>query len=344
MSVQNTLYVKKGLFVNNVNSSEFTDTIWSNLSTVDQELSTESNVSFSETTLSKLTVSGDIDVGDIDNQESLVTVHGSLSVSSNIDVSGNVAIEGNLVVRGTTTSINTTELEVKDNLIVLNKYDGTLADLSHTKSGIEVFMGTDAPTRAKLLYDITNKEWIVSGATTEEFRLAELAGTKTIGHIPVYDSDGRLDQANGLSNVIVDQLRLMSSTDVEEGKISAANWGYLSSTNQHVSTLSDVAFNSLSLATPMKKSVSSYTTAPTGGLQSAISIFNLSSSIRVTLPSNITSAGQSFIVHLASGEFTLSIDKFNESDSIEGDSFFELDTVGQHVELLSLGTGKWLVR
>jgi hypothetical protein len=77
------------------------------------------------------------------------------TVSGNMGVAGNLGITGNLSVSGTVTYINTTQLEVGDNIIVLN------ADIDDftpgTDAGIEVNRGIEPNTR--ILWNETSKKW-----------------------------------------------------------------------------------------------------------------------------------------------------------------------------------------
>ena len=68
--------------------------------------------------------------------------------------SGKVVIKGDLEVNGTTTTINTTELAVEDNIIVLNS---NVTGTPSVDAGIEVERGTLANVR--FLWDETNDRW-----------------------------------------------------------------------------------------------------------------------------------------------------------------------------------------
>ncbi len=78
---------------------------------------------------------------------------------------GNVIVEKNLTINGTTTTINTVNLEIEDNVIVLNK-NQTGTPSNSLQSGIEVERG-DSPN-AKLYFDEASGRWkaeITSGNT-----------------------------------------------------------------------------------------------------------------------------------------------------------------------------------
>ena len=71
---------------------------------------------------------------------------------------GQVFITGNLNVQGTSTTINTTNMNIEDNIIVLNRGElGTY--ISEGQSGIEVDRGTNADGNGRWIWDDT-KTWV----------------------------------------------------------------------------------------------------------------------------------------------------------------------------------------
>tara|TARA_B100001564_G_C20667155_1_gene684377 strand:+ start:544 stop:4146 length:3603 start_codon:yes stop_codon:yes gene_type:complete len=88
----------------------------------------------------------------------------SQSVDAALDFSGaNVTVTGNLTVSGTTTNVDSTTLDIGDNIIALN---GTGA----TKGGLAV-NDANGPASGSLLWDGTNNYW-VAGATGSEVQIA----------------------------------------------------------------------------------------------------------------------------------------------------------------------------
>jgi len=90
-----------------------------------------------------------------------ITVEGSGS-DITIGLPDNVVIAGNLTVNGTTTSINTNEVSIGDNIIVLNSDE---AGTPSQDGGIEIERGTSA--NSKLFWDESTDKWTVSDGTTE---------------------------------------------------------------------------------------------------------------------------------------------------------------------------------
>lgn len=95
--------------------------------------------------------------------------NGNQSISGSLNVSASVTINGNLVVRGTTTSINSTTIQLGDNIIELNG-----RGLQH---GGLLVKDADSPNEisGSLLWDSVNDRWIAGPKDNEETIL--LAGS-----------------------------------------------------------------------------------------------------------------------------------------------------------------------
>jgi cytoskeletal protein CcmA (bactofilin family) len=85
----------------------------------------------------------------------------SASAAGNVDiphiltVGSNMTVIGNLDVKGKVTSINTEKLEIRDNIITVNRYQHEGA--SQSDGGIEVYRG-EKPA-ASIIWDETNELW-----------------------------------------------------------------------------------------------------------------------------------------------------------------------------------------
>jgi len=89
----------------------------------------------------------------------------AIDIVDNPTLTGNVTVSGNLEVQGTTTTVDSTTVELGDNILALN---GTGAVLG----GIHV---NDGPASGSLLWDGTNDRWI-AGASGSEVQVALLEG------------------------------------------------------------------------------------------------------------------------------------------------------------------------
>lgn len=96
--------------------------------------------------------------------------------SGNTTVGADLTVAGNLTVNGTTTTINTSILEVEDNSIVLNN-GGT--DVSAVNSGFSV-EGTGGSTLASLQYDSTLASKFKIGANGSQSEIVTSSTTQSI--------------------------------------------------------------------------------------------------------------------------------------------------------------------
>jgi len=87
------------------------------------------------------------------------------TITGNRLFSNNVTVDGDLIVNGTTTTVNTTELLIEDNIITLN-YNATGS--VPTEAGIEINLGNGG--YAELLHNSSTGLWSagLSGSTTDD--------------------------------------------------------------------------------------------------------------------------------------------------------------------------------
>ena len=117
------------------------------------------------------------------------TVTGFANVSTTLQVTGvatfsnNVTVAGNLTVSGTTTYINTTQLNIGDNIITLNADLGAVAPTEN--AGIEVNRGTSA--NVSLLWDETNDYWSIGNTAVSGFvnATSTVTGTQLVSTVAV---------------------------------------------------------------------------------------------------------------------------------------------------------------
>ncbi len=100
-----------------------------------------------------------------------LVVEGGIGVEKNINVGGNVVIAGDLQIDGTTTTVNSTVLDVVDPNITLNN-GGNQATADTDDAGINIEM-SDA-TDATIHYD---------SAVSSKFKLGEVGSTVEVGDV-----------------------------------------------------------------------------------------------------------------------------------------------------------------
>jgi SpoU rRNA methylase family enzyme len=270
MSTHNKLYVKTELFTPRVDGTDFTTADWAYLGTVNQNMATSDEVEFNTVSLnSGGSFTTKLDTGATANYtitfptgagtlgDSLVNQGSgvlawqssggfdqSLNTTDNVQFN-NLTLTGNLTVQGTTTLVESTDLKITDNTIIVNK-DETGAGVTAGTAGIEVERGT--ADNAYILYLESVDKWIVgftSGVVigTDRFYVTEWSnGTQTQGAIPGIDANGRLTETEGLSATEVDQLQ-----NIDSVTISNTQWGYLGALDQGLTTTSSVQFADLTL-------------------------------------------------------------------------------------------------
>jgi hypothetical protein len=87
-----------------------------------------------------------------------------------VTIPGNAIISGDLTVDGTTTTLNTTTVEVEDNILQLNTTQGTPDTATSATSGISIYRGVDANddviTQASLIFDDGDDTWDLTNDLT----------------------------------------------------------------------------------------------------------------------------------------------------------------------------------
>ena len=148
---------------------------------------------------SSLNVQGNV-VLDGAGAQSITNTNGNLSIAStagNVSVEGSVfagndvTIPGNLTVQGTTTTINSTEVNIGDNIITLNAA-GTVAD-----GGVQVIDTTGTAGTGSILWNATNDYWYAGVSGSTHFRLSTFTNADPVSNaIPKIDANKRLVASN----------------------------------------------------------------------------------------------------------------------------------------------------
>lgn len=179
-----------------------------------------------------------------------------LLLSSSIDTAleftgSNVTIKGDFLVKGTTTTVNSTTLDIGDNIISLN---GTGA----TNAGLVVRDVTNPNTvSGSLLWDSTNDYWVAGALGSEEKILL-------VGEFNTYTSsidsiiDGINSTTNSLNSYTASTNLRIDSLETESGSIRGDFNSYTSSNNSRLNSLET---ESGSIRTDFHSFTSSYTTS-----------------------------------------------------------------------------------
>jgi hypothetical protein len=116
----------------------------------------------------------------VKNKKATQTSHTTqVEISDDVTVKTNLIIDGNLTVSGTTITANTTNMEVEDANISVNK-GGNQATANASKAGIKVEM-SDA-THAQIGYDSSKSSKFVIGEVGSEVEVVSVSHTQTLSN------------------------------------------------------------------------------------------------------------------------------------------------------------------
>jgi hypothetical protein len=175
------------------------------------------NVSGAATLHNNLSVAGDADL-------SVLNVSGAASLSETLEVTGaavfhdSMTVHGNLTVLGSTTSINTVNLEVKDNAILIS--DANIADT--VQSGIMLQYqpaGTNAPQYAGLKRVPVTGEFVFFKDSSNQIGLHTLQSADAVAAV----DNAQLNLMSANNAVTVAQNNLTNATNAVETTLSAKN-------------------------------------------------------------------------------------------------------------------------
>ena len=122
---------------------------------------------------------------------SIASTGGNVSVESTVFAGNDVTIPGNLTVQGTTTTIDSTEVNIGDNILTLNAA-GTVAD-----GGIQVIDTTGTAGTGSLLWNATDDYWYAGVSGSTHYRVATYTNADpTTNAIPKIDANDRLVASN----------------------------------------------------------------------------------------------------------------------------------------------------
>ena len=92
----------------------------------------------------------------------------NIAADGNASFSGDLTIQGSVSIEGTTTTINATQVDIGDNIIVLNAGEASTPTMD---AGVEIERGT--ATNVSVLWNETDDRWDVSGGTFNAPTLSE---------------------------------------------------------------------------------------------------------------------------------------------------------------------------
>ena len=147
------------------------------------------------------------------------------TLTDGLSVGGDATITGNLTVNGTTTSINTTELTVEDNIVLLNS-NATTASVN---AGIEVERGT-VENNVFVRWNETSDRWEFTNNGTDYYQLATSindiddvsVSSPSLGQLLVWDGSDWINYDHVLNSMT--DVTITSATAGDFLKYDGAEW------------------------------------------------------------------------------------------------------------------------
>jgi len=171
-----------------------------NLTTLAGDLTVTGNTIRGSAGADAIEISGsDISTGDITlNGGDIRSSGGAVAItvsSGNVSMPGNLTVSGDLTVNGTTTNLDTVNLVIEDNTILLNKNESG-SGVTAGSAGIEIERGTGS--NVSWLWNETNKWWYPEGDFANQTVWAGnylIAGTglATNGNLIIFNNEDSTD-------------------------------------------------------------------------------------------------------------------------------------------------------
>lgn len=160
-----------------------------------------------------------------------------VNMQQSLSVQNNVTINGDLSVNGTTTTVNTEEISIKDNVVLLNSNQTGTPD-SILESGLEIERGNFPNSR--LIWDEEFDEWKVSYGDSPE-TLYNIQTPTNLFYYKNIETFDRLGSSNGVisPNTYADKLNIKAGDKIfitnepdglvinSEGGINSENWSFV---------------------------------------------------------------------------------------------------------------------
>ena len=144
-----------------------------------------------------------------------IAVDGTLTTdditAATVTASGNMIVGGNLTVQGTTTSVDSTTVQIGDNILELNK-DATSGTVD---AGIKVVRGSDGDKQ--FIWDETNDRWSTDGENLAASLIGNVVGnvTGTVSSIANHDTDALAEGSSNLYYTAARFTAALTATDTD---------------------------------------------------------------------------------------------------------------------------------
>jgi hypothetical protein len=225
---------------------------------LEADLVRSSNLTFQTNLLTVDVVNSRVGIGTAAPGAYKLDVNGSANIGNNLTVGGDTTITGNLTVSGDTTVINTTNITVEDNFILLNS-GGSLgpdAGIMINREGLgnnAVFYFDEGTQKFKIVLSVSDGSTVtnITDSSFADFQAGDIAANKlSTDGIDIEDntitttlSDSNLVlRTSGTGNVDTDGAKIINVGTPSSGT-DAANKDYVDAQISGTTTLGDFNFS-----------------------------------------------------------------------------------------------------
>jgi hypothetical protein len=250
------------------------------------------------------------------NRALVVDSNKDISAIRNITTSGNVTVGGDLIINGTTTTVNSTEVDIGDNIITVNT-----SGLS--TGGFRVFRGGDplnSNNYKNLIWNNTLNQWEFSGPkiVTTGTLVANCIEVSCTGVVNNLNSD-KLDNQDG--SYYLDWFNTTNKptiTGILTGDVAGTGSVTLGNAGGTVSISATIQPNSVALGSDTSGQYAS--TVSVAGTGLSINSANLDDGTAYTITSNATAANTNSTIVARDSSGSFSATNINASQFIGGGS------------------------
>lgn len=225
---------------------------------LEADLVRSSNLTFQTNLLTVDVVNSRVGIGTAAPGAYKLDVNGSANIGNNLTVGGDTTITGNLTVNGDTTVVNTTNITVEDNFILLNS-GGSLgpdAGIMINREGLgnnAVFYFDEGTQKFKIVLSVSDGSTVtnITDSSFADFQAGDIAANKlSTDGIDIEDntitttlSDSNLVlRTSGTGNVDTDGAKIINVGTPSSGT-DAANKDYVDAQISGTTTLGDFNFS-----------------------------------------------------------------------------------------------------
>jgi hypothetical protein len=175
-----------------------------------------------------------------------------------ITTTGNITVGGNLIVNGTTTTVNSTTVDIGDNIVRVNTS-------GLNTGGFEVYTGSDYK---QLIWNVSNNRWEFTGGNiyTSGSYIGSLSGNASTVTNGVYTTDNGTVTSTMIANNTIVDADINTAAAISYSKLSLSG----SIVNSDISNSAGIVDSKLATISTAGKVSNSATTATNVNTSSAI--------------------------------------------------------------------------